>query len=126
VAIEYDGALSIAVNVSDLPSAIEWYEGALGFAVEGRADAIGWAELATPYPGVTLGLSEVESDPRVGGITPTFGVRDLDAARAHLEGRGIRFDGDATSTRAWSGWPRSSTLTATRSCSRRTSRRPDS
>ena len=32
--IEYDGALSVAVNVSDLPRAIEWYRDALGF--EGR------------------------------------------------------------------------------------------
>ena len=92
--IEYDGALSIAVNVSDLASAVDWYRGALGFEVEGRVDEIGWAELTTPYPGVTLGLSEVEGEPRVGGITPTFGVRDLDAARSHLEERGIRFDGD--------------------------------
>jgi CreA protein len=92
--IEYDGALAIAVNVSDLRSAVEWYRGALGFEVEGQADAIGWVELSTPYPGVTLGLSEVEGEPRVGGITPTFGVRDLDAARAHLESRSIRFDGE--------------------------------
>ena len=92
--IEYDGALSVAVNVSDLPRAIEWYRDALGFEVEGRADEVGWAELTTPYPGVTLGLSAGDGAPRVGGITPTFGVRDLDAAREHLEGRGVRFEGD--------------------------------
>ena len=92
--IQYDGALAIAVNVSDLDRAVDWYRDALGFEVEARADDVGWVELATPYPGVTLGLSQVEGDPRVGGITPTFGVRDLDAARAHLEGRDVRFDGD--------------------------------
>jgi predicted enzyme related to lactoylglutathione lyase len=92
--IEYDGALAIAVNVSDLGSAVDWYRGALGFEIEGQADEIGWVELSTPYPGVTLGLSEVEGEPRVGGITPTFGVRDLDAARAHLESKAIRFDGE--------------------------------
>jgi predicted enzyme related to lactoylglutathione lyase len=92
--IEYDGALSIAVNVSDLDRAVEWYRDALGFELEGRSDQIGWAELTTPYPGVTLGLSQAEGEFRVGGITPTFGVRDLDAARARLESRGTRFDGD--------------------------------
>jgi CreA protein len=92
--IEYDGALAVAVNVSDLGRAVDWYRDALGFDVEARADEIGWVELTTPYPGVTLGLSQVEGDPRVGGITPTFGVRDLDAARAHLEAQDVRFDGD--------------------------------
>ena len=92
--IDYDGALSIAVNVSDLDRAIAWYRDALGFALEGRSDEIGWAELTTPYPGVTLGLSAADEGFRVGGITPTFGVRDLDAARADLERGGTRFDGD--------------------------------
>ena len=95
MAIEYDGALAIAVNVSDLDRAVDWYRGALGFEVEGRMDEIGWAELTTPYPGVTLGLSQAEEAFRVGGITPTFGVRDLDAARAELESRGVRFEGES-------------------------------
>jgi catechol 2,3-dioxygenase-like lactoylglutathione lyase family enzyme len=94
MAMEYDGLLAIAVNVSDLERAVEWYRAAFGFEVEARADDIGWVELATPYPGVTLGLSEVEGEPRVGGITPTFGVRDVDAARSHLEAQDVPFDGD--------------------------------
>jgi len=94
MAIEYDGALAVAVNVSDLGRAVDWYREALGFEVEARADEVGWVELTTPYPGVTLGLSQVEGEPHVGGITPTFGVRDLDAARAQLEARDVRFDGD--------------------------------
>jgi predicted enzyme related to lactoylglutathione lyase len=92
--IEFDGALSIAVNVSDLDRAVDWYRGALGFEVEGRSHEVGWAELTTPYPGVTLGLSQADEGFRVGGITPTFGVRDLDAARSHLESQETRFDGD--------------------------------
>jgi predicted enzyme related to lactoylglutathione lyase len=92
--IDYDGALSIAVSVSDLDRAIAWYRDALGFEVEGRSDEIGWAELTTPYPGVTLGLARADEGFRVGGTTPTFGVRDLDAARARLERRGTRFDGE--------------------------------
>ena len=28
------------------------------------------------------------------GTVPTFGVKDIDAARAHLESLGTRFDGD--------------------------------
>lgn len=29
-----------------------------------------------------------------GGPTPTWGVKDVDAARKQLEGRGVKFDGD--------------------------------
>ncbi len=32
--------------------------------------------------------------PKVGGTTPVFGVRDLAAARSHLESNGVRFDGE--------------------------------
>ena len=54
----------------------------------------GWCELATSIDGVGLGLGQVEEVNASGGVTPTFGVSDIDAARAHLESRGVRFDGD--------------------------------
>jgi hypothetical protein len=40
-----------------------------------------------------VGLSAVES-PNPGGATPTFGVQDMNAAKASLKERGVRIDGD--------------------------------
>lgn len=54
----------------------------------------GWAELRTHVPGVVVGLSQVEEVTTGGGATLTFGVHDLDAARARLEAAEVPFDGD--------------------------------
>jgi catechol 2,3-dioxygenase-like lactoylglutathione lyase family enzyme len=83
--------LTISVNVSDLQRSIDWYREALGFDVEYRLDEIGWAELATPFGAVNVGLSQTE-DQRAGGTVPTFGVVDIEAARRHLETRGVKLD----------------------------------
>jgi catechol 2,3-dioxygenase-like lactoylglutathione lyase family enzyme len=90
--IAYDTTnLTISVNVSDLQRSIDWYRDSLGFDVEYRLDEIGWAELTTPFGAVNLGLSQTE-DQRAGGTVPTFGVADIDAARRHLESRGVKLD----------------------------------
>ena len=65
----------------------------LGFPVTYRMDEYGWAEVDTPFQGVSIGLGQVE-EPTAGGTTPTFGVKDIAAARRHLEENGVRFDGD--------------------------------
>lgn len=83
--------LTISVNVSDLQRSIDWYGEALGFDVEYRLDEIGWAELTTPFGAVNVGLSQTE-DQRAGGTVPTFGVVDIEAARRHLESRGVKLD----------------------------------
>lgn len=57
-------------------------------------DEIAWAELKSPVEGVTVGLSQVESVPKGGGATLTWGVTDIAAARAQLEARDVRFDGE--------------------------------
>jgi len=90
---EYDEQFVISVNVSNLEQSIDWYREALGFEVHYRMDHIGWAEVRTPWPGVNIGLSQTEEQ-RAGGTVPTFGVKDIDGARAHLESKGARFDGD--------------------------------
>jgi catechol 2,3-dioxygenase-like lactoylglutathione lyase family enzyme len=83
--------LTISVNVSDLQRSIDWYREALGFDVEYRLDEIGWAELTTPFGAVNVGLSQTEEQ-RAGGTVPTFGVVDIEAARRHLESRGVKLD----------------------------------
>jgi CreA protein len=91
---EYAGHLVCAVNVSDLAKALDWYRDMLGFETVYRLDAYGWAEIETPVPGLSIGLGQVEAVGGQGAITPTFRVVDIDAARAHLEGNGVRFDGE--------------------------------
>ena len=92
-AIEYDGGLTVAMPVSDLDRAIHWYHDVLGFELKYRMDDIGWCELVSPVANVNVGLSVVEK-PDPGGSTPTFGVKDMQAAKVSLEANGVRIDGD--------------------------------
>lgn len=94
--IRYDGGLTVSLPVFDLEAAIGWYQDNLGFGLQYRMDDIGWCELASPVENVNVGLSVVEK-PNPGGATPTFGVQDIKAAKASLEDKGVRIDGDIIS-----------------------------
>ena len=91
--ITYDGGLTISMPVADLSRSIDWYQKVLGFELQYRMDDIGWCELVSPVANVNVGLSVVEK-PDPGGATPTFGVKDINAARATLEDHDVRIDGD--------------------------------
>jgi CreA protein len=91
--IDYAQHLTISCSVADLDSAIEWYRRLLGFEVIYKLDDMGWCELSTPWSGISIGLGQTE-EPKPGGTTPVFGVKDITAARSHLEGNGVRFDGE--------------------------------
>lgn len=91
--ISYDGGLTVSMPVADLQKAIDWYKDVLGFELAYRMDDIGWCEVVSPVTNVNMGLSVVEK-PNPGGATPTFGVKDINAARASLEANGVRIDGD--------------------------------
>ncbi|MDJ0975129.1 MAG: VOC family protein [Planctomycetota bacterium] len=90
----YDGGLTASMGVKDLDAAITWYGDVLGFQLLYKLDEMAWAELKTETEGVNIGLSQVEDLSPEGGATLTFGVKDIGAARAELEGQGVRFDGD--------------------------------
>lgn len=89
----YTGELTIATQVRDMARAIEWYGEVLGFELVYRMDEMGWCEMASPVAGVTVGFSQVEK-PKTTGPVPVWNVADIDAARAGLEARHVRFDGD--------------------------------
>ena len=93
VPFEYDKQLVISVGVSSFANAVEWYRDALGFELVYKLDEYGWGEVSTPWGGVTIGLGQTE-ERKEGATTPTFGVKDIEAARKHLEGKGVRFEGD--------------------------------
>jgi len=84
----------ISVNVSDLDRSIAWWREMLGFEPIYVMKEYGWCELATSIEGVGLGLGQVEEVQVSGGVTPTFGVSDIEAARGHMASRGVSFDGD--------------------------------
>ncbi len=89
----YDGYLTCALGVTDLDRSIEWYTRILGFTQQYRMDEIAWCELTSGVEKVTIGLSQVEEAPQGGGATLTFGVTDIEAAKAELDAAGVRQDG---------------------------------
>jgi len=93
MAITYDGGLTCSVGVTDLDRSIEWYSSVLGMMLLYRRDDIAWGELSTGVDKVNVGLSEVEQAGGKGGATLTFGVTDIEAAKAVLDAAGVRQDG---------------------------------
>jgi catechol 2,3-dioxygenase-like lactoylglutathione lyase family enzyme len=88
--------LTLALTVSDFKRAAEWYTSKLGLEAVYAMEDVGWGEFTSPVSGVTIGLGTPgpgESFVRDGGATITFGVMDIAAARAELEGKGVAFDG---------------------------------
>ncbi|WP_114954585.1 VOC family protein [Sphingosinicella terrae] len=93
MAIDYDGGLTCALSVRSLDASIPWYRDVLGFELLYRRDDIAWCEFGTGVARVNVGLSEVEQPGGPGGATLTFGVSDIEAAKAELDRHGVRQDG---------------------------------
>ena len=93
-ALGYDGGLTCALGVRDMDASLAWYRDILGFELVYRLDDMGWCELASSVARVNIGLSQVEELEVKGGATLTFGVTDIDTARAKLETADVRFDGE--------------------------------
>ncbi|MEM1317243.1 MAG: VOC family protein [Pseudomonadota bacterium] len=91
--ISPDDTITISFNVRDRVATAAWYRQHLGFEEIYSAEEVGWTELSTNTPGVTIGLADsVELTPS--NTMPVFGVADCEAARTALEVAGIKFDGD--------------------------------
>ena len=91
----YDGGLTCSVNVLDIQTAMRWYQEVLGLENLYYLEELGWCELKSPVAGVNVGLSQVEKMPPPGGnAVLTWGVKDIEQAKAELESREVRFDGD--------------------------------
>lgn len=90
----YKGDITLASSVRNLDESIAWFKEMLGFEPVFRVDEAEWAELTSPTKDVTIGLGVNQEVTGQGGTTPVFGVSDIAQARAELEGKGVRFDGD--------------------------------
>jgi lactoylglutathione lyase len=91
----YGQGLLVQLQVLDLDRSIRFYTDVLGFRVTERRDDLRFVHLDCGVPGLQLGLSAGgEKPPAAGSIVLNFSVRgDVDAVRAALEGRGVRFTG---------------------------------
>jgi predicted enzyme related to lactoylglutathione lyase len=91
--IDYDGGLTCSCGVSSLDRSIPFYRDVLGFTLLYRMEEMAWCELTTGVARVNIGLSEVETPGGKGGATLTFGVADIEAAKAELDRQSVRQDG---------------------------------
>lgn len=91
--VRFSGRLTLAFQVRDRQASRRWYEEHLGCRLLYDAAEMNWCELASPVPGVTIGLSD-DGSLSAGGPVPTFEVHDLDAARERLAGPAVRFEGE--------------------------------
>ena len=93
MAIDYDGGLTCALSVKDLNAGVAWYRDVLGFEPLYVREDIAWGELQTGVAKVNVGISQVEEPGGKGGATLTFGVTDIEAAKAVLDAKSVRQDG---------------------------------
>ncbi len=92
--IKYTGEVTLSFGVSDLDAAIAWYTEQLGFELIYRLEEMAWCEMKAPDERVTVGLGQREEVQKGGGCVPVWSVEDIDAARAALESKSVRFDGE--------------------------------
>lgn len=90
----YAQGITISIQVADLDKALAWYNDVLGFPTLYKVDEIAWGEVLTETKGVQIGMGQAESPKTGAGPVPVFEVKDIDAARAQLEAKDVRFDGD--------------------------------
>src|SRR3954453_21876734 len=94
--IEWAGESTAALAVSDYAKGLAWYRDVLGFEVVFELETWGWAQLRSPVDGLLLGIGQSEEVTTGGGAPLTFTVKDIEAARACLEGEGVRCDGESS------------------------------
>jgi len=95
VGISFDGGLTCSCSATDLDRTIAWYEKVLGFALIYRRDDIAWCEMKSPVANVNVGFGIKEDGAGgPGGAVLTFGVTDIEAAKAELDRHGVRQDGE--------------------------------
>jgi len=91
--MRYGKALTCSIPVANLADGLAWYESKLGFKTVYRLDDMGWAEVSTHLPGVTVGLGVRVADKGTSNCVLVWEVEDIDASRRELEGKGVKFKG---------------------------------
>ena len=91
--VKLNSDITLSMTVTNRAQSIAWFKEHFGFEELYSVDEIGWTEMSTNTPGVTLGLGD-SMEPNPGNCTPVFGVEDMRAAYAGLKAAGVKFDGD--------------------------------
>ena len=91
--IGYQPVLLVELGVSDLDRAVKFYRDTLDFDLAWRSEELQWAELRSGIPGVSIGLGKSEKAKGSGTASMNWAVNNVDAARALLEKRGVKFLG---------------------------------
>lgn len=95
MSITFDGGLTCSCSATDLDRTIAWYEKVLGFQLIYKRDDIAWCEMTSPVANVNVGFGiKEEGAGGPGGAVLTFGVTDIDAAKAELDRQNVRQDGE--------------------------------
>ncbi len=92
--IAYVPELSASMSVSNMDASIAWYQKVLGFNLLFRADDLGWCELSTGVPGVTVGLAQSENVAQGVDATNVGSATDIVEAKAQLDAHRVKQDGD--------------------------------
>ncbi len=92
--IGFTGGLVVRFTVTDRAKSRDWYRDMLGFEVLFEVDEIGWTEMTNHEAQLTIGLAQSDAVSVSTGTMPVIGVKNLDAARKHLESKGARFTGE--------------------------------
>ncbi len=93
--MQFNPELTIAVSVTDWPAARTWYREKLGLQERFATEEGGWVDFESPAGGTSIGLSDLRGEPHPGpgGVNITFGVSDIESAKAELESKGVQFLG---------------------------------
>ncbi len=89
--IEYGADLLIQLAVADLEKSMAFYRDVLELKLASHEPELEWAKFDTNVPGVRIGIGRQDTVAGSGSTSINIGVKNVDAARALLESRGVKF-----------------------------------
>ena len=91
---KFGGYFLSSLDVSDFEAAKKFYGETLGLKQHFAVDDMGWAEYSTGVENAGIGITKARGEVKPGGACPVLGVDDIEAARADLEKKGVKFQGE--------------------------------
>jgi predicted enzyme related to lactoylglutathione lyase len=88
------GNFLAALGVSDWERAKKFYGETLGLKQIFAVEEMGWAEYSTGVENAAIGIGKARGEVKPGGTCPVLGVDNIEAAKADLEQKGVKFEGD--------------------------------